>query len=168
MDYFLFRRTHVGVKSFQGKINLSWNPTESRIPAGIPEGRTHDMVFCATCNEHSLIRHEKRRGHRWHCAAVTAPRRKPLCHAAATAATEVAAELARRPAVAAAAAAAAQSSSLFFPNPPPLHFLLVGIVLPLFVARCSFRRPPPARLRRTMVGCCLVLSTALFVVPAVQ
>jgi len=42
--------------------------------------------------------------------------------------------------------------------------LLVGIVLPLFVARCSFRRPPLARLQRALVGCCLLLSAALFVV----
>ena len=45
-DYFQFRGTNVGIKSFQGKINLFQNPTESGIPAGIPEGRTHDMVFC--------------------------------------------------------------------------------------------------------------------------
>jgi hypothetical protein len=42
--------------------------------------------------------------------------------------------------------------------------LLVGIVLPLFVARCSFRRPPLTCLQRTMVGCCLLLSAALFVI----
>ena len=30
--------------------------------------------------------------------------------------------------------------------------LLVGIVLPLLVAHCSFRRPPLARLQRAMVG----------------
>jgi len=53
---------HVGIKSFQGKINLSRNPTESGIPAGIPvEGRTLDMVFCATCNKHSLRRQNKNR-----------------------------------------------------------------------------------------------------------
>jgi hypothetical protein len=34
--------------------------------------------------------------------------------------------------------------------------LLVGIVLPLFIARCSFRRPPLAYFQRTMVGCCLL------------
>ena len=38
------------------------------------------------------------------------------------------------------------------------------MVLPLFVARCSFRRPPLARLQRAVVGCWLLLSTALFVV----
>jgi hypothetical protein len=32
-----------------------------------------------------------------------------------------------------------------------------------FVARCSFRRPPLARLQRAMVGCCLLLSTAFVV-----
>ncbi len=42
--------------------------------------------------------------------------------------------------------------------------LLVGIVLPLLVAHCSFRRPPLARLQRAIVGCCLLLSAALFVV----
>ena len=36
--------------------------------------------------------------------------------------------------------------------------LLFGIVLPLFVARCSFRRPPLARLQCAMVGCCLLRS----------
>jgi hypothetical protein len=39
--------------------------------------------------------------------------------------------------------------------------LLVGIVLPLFVARCSFRRPPLARFQRTMIGCCLLRSRSL-------
>jgi hypothetical protein len=32
-----FRGADVGIKSFQGKINLFWNPTESGILAGIPE-----------------------------------------------------------------------------------------------------------------------------------
>jgi len=78
-----FRGTHVGIKSFQGKINLFRNPTESGIPAGILEGRTLDMVFCATCNEHSLRRHKKNRCQRWHsavswAAAATVHRHKPL------------------------------------------------------------------------------------------
>ena len=47
-DYFRFRRTHVGIESFQGKINLFWNPTESRILAGIPEGRT--LEYCILCH----------------------------------------------------------------------------------------------------------------------
>ena len=34
-----FRGTHAGIKSFQGKINLFQNPTESGIPTGIQEGR---------------------------------------------------------------------------------------------------------------------------------
>ena len=59
VEFCRFRRTHVGIKSFQGKINFVQNPTESGIPAGIPEGRTLDMVFCATCNKHSLRRHGK-------------------------------------------------------------------------------------------------------------
>ena len=65
--YFRFRGKHIGIKSFQqGKINLFQNhlfqnPPEYGIPAGILEGRTHDMVFCATCNKHSLIRHEQNR-----------------------------------------------------------------------------------------------------------
>ena len=42
--------------------------------------------------------------------------------------------------------------------------LLVGIVFTLFVARCSFCRLPLARLQRAMVGCCLLLSAALFVI----
>jgi hypothetical protein len=45
-----------------------------------------------------------------------------------------------------------------------LLVLLVGIILPLFVARCFFRMPPQARLKRAMVGCCLCLSAALFVI----
>ena len=59
VDYFRFRGTHAEIKSFPGKINLFRNPTESGIPAGIPEGRTLDMVSCATCNEHSLRRQKK-------------------------------------------------------------------------------------------------------------
>jgi hypothetical protein len=58
-------------------------------------------------------------------------------------------------AAAATAAAAAQSSS-------SLLVLLDGIVLPLFIARCSFHRPTLAHLR-AMVSCCLHLSAALFV-----
>jgi hypothetical protein len=42
--------------------------------------------------------------------------------------------------------------------------LLGGIVLPLFVDCCSFHKPPLTRLQRAMVGCCLLLSAALFVV----
>ena len=34
-----FHGTHIGIKSFQGKINLFRNPTESGIQAGILEGR---------------------------------------------------------------------------------------------------------------------------------
>ena len=45
-----------------------------------------------------------------------------------------------------------------------LLVLLVGIALPLFVARCSFRRPPLACLQCAMFGCCLCLSAALFVI----
>ena len=63
-------------------------------------------------------------------------------------------------AVAAAVAAAAQSSSLFvviilllFACP-----LLVGIVLPHFVARCSLRRLSLTCLQRAMVGCYLLRS----------
>ena len=69
-------------------------------------------------------------------------------------------------AVAAAAAAAAQSSSSsMLSSSSSLLVLLVGIVLPLFVARCSsFCRPPLAHLQRPMVGCCLLLSAALSVV----
>ncbi len=48
--------------------------------------------------------------------------------------------------------------------PPPLRVLFIGIILPLFVARCSFRRPPLTHIQCTMVGCCLLLSTALFVI----
>ena len=48
-------------------------------------------MFCATCNEHSLRRHTKIRCQQWHsavsAAAAIATRRKPLCRAAATAAT---------------------------------------------------------------------------------
>ena len=59
-------------------------------------------------------------------------------------------------AAAATAAAAAQSSS-------SLLVLLDGIVLPLFIARCSFHRPTHAHLQCAMVSCCLHLSAALFV-----
>ncbi len=38
-NQFFFRGTRVQIKSFLGKINLFWNPTESGIPAGILEGR---------------------------------------------------------------------------------------------------------------------------------
>ena len=79
-----FRGTHVGIKSFQGKINLVRNPTESRIPSGIPEGS-------ATCNEHSERRHTKNWCQQWHSAVLAAAaivtRRKPLRRAATTAAT---------------------------------------------------------------------------------
>jgi hypothetical protein len=43
-------------------------------------------------------------------------------------------------------------------------YILIGITLPLFVACCSFRRLPLARIQCAMVGCCLLLSTALFVI----
>jgi hypothetical protein len=51
--------------------------------SGIPEGRTLDMVFCATFNEHSLRRHKKtgvNDGILLSAAAATATahRRKPL------------------------------------------------------------------------------------------
>jgi hypothetical protein len=80
-----FCGTHVGIKSFQGKINLFRNQTESGIPAGTPKGRTLDMVFCATCNEHSLRRQKKTgvRGrstggqHFWR-QNLTAPQRSPI------------------------------------------------------------------------------------------
>ena len=43
LDYFGFCGTHVGIKPFQGKINLFRNPPESDIPAGFLEGRTLSM-----------------------------------------------------------------------------------------------------------------------------
>jgi hypothetical protein len=74
-----FRGTHVGIKSFQGKINLVQNPTESRIVARIPEGS-------AMCNEHSLRRHTQNRCQKWHsavsAAAAITTHRKPLHRAA--------------------------------------------------------------------------------------
>ena len=76
-DYFRFRGTHARIKPFQGKINLFRNPTESRILAGIKEGRT---LKGATCNKYTagrLKNHNKSRCQQWHSAA-TAPRRKPL------------------------------------------------------------------------------------------
>ena len=68
------------------------------------------------------------------------------------------------PAAAAAAAAAVAHNPLprCCHNSPPL---LVGIILPLFVARCSFCRPLLARLQHIMVGCCLLLSAVPLVVP---
>ncbi len=44
-----------------------------------------------------------------------------------------------------------------------LLVLLDGIVLPLFIACCSFHRPTLARLQCAMVSCCWHLSSALFV-----
>jgi hypothetical protein len=38
-EYAKFHGTHIGIKSFQGKINLFRNPMESGIPTVIPEGR---------------------------------------------------------------------------------------------------------------------------------
>jgi hypothetical protein len=49
--------------------------------SGIPEGRTLDMVFCATCIEHSVRRSKKTSvndGILLSAAAATAHRRKPL------------------------------------------------------------------------------------------
>ena len=42
--------------------------------------------------------------------------------------------------------------------------LLIGIVLPLFATRCAFCRPLLTHHQCAMVGCCLLLSTALFVI----
>ncbi len=62
-----FRGTHVGIKSFHGKINLHRNSGSA-----IPEGRTLDMVFCehkkAGVNDGILLS----------AAAATTHRRKPL------------------------------------------------------------------------------------------
>ena len=50
-------------------------------------------------------------------------------------------------------------------NPPPLCSSSSSTSsFPFFVACCSFRRPLLACLQSAMVGCCLLLSTALFVV----
>jgi len=67
-------------------------------------------------------------------------------------------------AVAAVATAAQSSSLLLSSSSSSLLVLLAGIILPLFVARCSFRRPPLARLQCAMVGCSLRLSAAFFVI----
>jgi len=56
------------------------------------------------------------------------------------------------------------SSSSMFSSSSSLLVLLVGIILPLFVAHCSFHRLPLASLQCAMVGRCLHLSTALFVI----
>jgi len=71
-----FRGTHVGIKSFQGKINLLRNPG-----SGIPE------AFYATCNKHSacgLKNNTKIRCQRWHsaCCCFRAPPQAatPCCH----------------------------------------------------------------------------------------
>ena len=65
----------------RGKINLVQNPTESGILAVILEGRTLDMVLCATWNKHSLRRHKKtgvNDGILLSAAAAIVHRRKPL------------------------------------------------------------------------------------------
>ena len=59
---------------FQGKINLS---KIRRNPAGIRREGQYELVFCATCNEHSVRRHEKKGvndGILLSAAAATAPR----------------------------------------------------------------------------------------------
>ena len=68
--------THVGIKSFQGKINLLRNSG-----SGIPE------AFYATCNKHSACRlknNTKIRCQRWHsaCCCFRAPPQAatPCCH----------------------------------------------------------------------------------------
>jgi len=79
-DYFQFRGTHIGIKSFKGKNNVFWNPTEFGIR---PEFRGEGPLQGATCNKHTagrLKNHNKSRCQRWHSAA-TAPCHKPLCHA---------------------------------------------------------------------------------------
>ncbi len=120
-DYFRFRGTHARIKSFQGKINLFRNPPESRNPEG----------FCATCNEHSLRRHEENRCQRWHsavsCCCYRAPPQTAMpccrhcCHCLIRGSSGGAADVAAcsggsgsSSGAAAAAAAAAQSSSSLF------------------------------------------------------
>ena len=80
--HFLFRGTHIRIKSFRGKNNLFRNQTESGIwnPAGILGGRT---LKGANCNKHTagrLKNHNKNRCQQWHSAA-TVPLHKPLIHA---------------------------------------------------------------------------------------
>jgi hypothetical protein len=57
----------------------------------------------------------------------------------------------------------ATSSSLLSSSSSSLLALYVGNVIPLFVPRCSFRRPPLTCLQCATVGCCLRLSAVLFV-----
>ena len=55
---FGFRIIYFGITSFQGKINLFWNPPKSGIPAGILGGK---VPFYATCNKDlacRLIQHK--------------------------------------------------------------------------------------------------------------
>ena len=53
--------THVGIKSFSGKINLFWNLPESGIRPEFRRKGPMNMVFCATWNKHSPWKHEKNR-----------------------------------------------------------------------------------------------------------
>ena len=127
--------------------------------SGIPEGRTLDMVFCATCIEHSVRRTKKQVSTMvFCCQQLLLPRTaassyycRHCCHCLSRGSSG-------RAGMAACAGGSGGSSGailflvvvvilLLFACP-----LLVGIVLPLFIARCSFRRPPLARFQRTLVG----------------
>ena len=170
-DYFRFHGTHIGIKSFQGKINFFRNPTESGILAGIPKGRTVDMVSCATCNKHSLRRNEKNRCQRWHTAGsyccycappqATTPCCRHCCHCLIRGSTSGGAGVAACGGGSGSSCSGGSSGGgsgailflvvviilLIFARP-----LSVGIILPLFVARCSFCRPLIAHRR---YGACL-------------
>jgi len=147
------------------------NPTESGILAGIPKGRTIDMVSCATCNKHSLRRNEKNRCQRWHTAVsyccycappqATTPCCRHCCHCLIRGSTSGGAGVAAWCGGSGSSSSGGSSGGgsgailflvvviilLIFARP-----LSVGIILPLFVARCSFCRPLIAHRR---YGACL-------------
>ena len=127
------------------------------------------MVFCATCNEHSLEDMKKQVSTMaFYCQLLLLLRTTASCYCCRHCCHCLSRGSSGEAGVAACGDGSGSSTSggsgailflvvvvilLLFACP-----LLVGIVLPLFVARCSFRRPPLTRLQRTMVGCCLLQS----------
>ena len=61
-DYFRFHGRHVGIQSFQGKINLFWNLAGLR-----REGPMKHDILCMS-SEHLVTRHKKSRCQQWHSA----------------------------------------------------------------------------------------------------
>jgi len=130
------------------------------------------MVFCATCNEHLLRRHEKNRCQRWH-SAVSCCCYRALPQAATPCCCHCCHCLIRGSSGGAGLAACSGGSG---GDSGAILFLVVVIILLLFARPPRWHRPSPfrrpllfpqaaARLPScAIVGCCLLLSTALFVV----